>query len=59
MISEKEVLKKGSAEEYIAFLRAVTPKLEKDSTIILKEMSKEHTLDENFEEMQKRKKARI
>ncbi len=64
MISEKEVLKKGlgilekelSAEEYIAFLRAVTPKFEKDSTLILKELSKGLTMDEIFSEMKKREK---
>ncbi len=61
MISEREVLKKGlkilekefSAEEYIAFLRAVTPKFEKDSTLMLKELSKGLTMDEIFERMQK------
>lgn len=64
MISEKEILKKGlkileqefSAEEYIAFLRAVTPKFEKDSTLILKELSKGLTMDEIFKEMHKREK---
>ncbi len=67
MISEKEVLKKGlkilekefSAEEYIAFLRAVTPKFEKDSTALLKELSKGLTIDEIFEKMQKWERARI
>lgn len=65
MISEKEVLKKGlkilekelSAEEYIAFLRAVTPKFEKDSTRLLKELSKGLTIEEIFREMQKREKV--
>ena len=66
MISEKQALRKGlrilekelSAEEYIAFLRAVTPKFEKDSTRLLKELSKGLTMDEIFEGMQRRKKAR-
>ncbi len=66
MISEKEALKKGlrilekelSAEEYIAFLRAVTPKFEKDSTEVLKELSKGLTFDEIFKAMQKRAVAR-
>lgn len=65
MISEKEVLKKGlgilqkelSAEEYIAFLRAVTPKFEKDSTIILKELSRGLTMDEIFAKMKARSKS--
>jgi hypothetical protein len=65
MISEKEVLKKGlkilekefSAEEYITFLRAVTPKFEKDSTLILKALSKGLTMDEIFEKIQKREKT--
>ncbi len=65
MISEKEVLKKGlgilekelSAEEYITFLRAVTPKFEKDSTLILKELSKGLTMDEIFRGIQKRGKV--
>jgi len=64
MISEKEVLKKGlgilekelSAEEYIAFLRAVTPKFEKDSTLVLKELSQGLTMDEIFGKMKKRSK---
>ena len=66
MMSEKEVLKKGlkilekefSAEEYIAFLRAVTPKFEKDSTLVLRELSKGLTMDEIFEEIQKRERAK-
>ncbi len=64
MISEKEVLKKGlgilekqlSAEEYIAFLRAVTPKFERDSTMVLKELSRGLTMDEIFSRMKKRAK---
>jgi hypothetical protein len=66
MISEKDILKKGlkilekefSAEEYIAFLRALTPKFEKDSTQMLKELSQGLTMDEIFERMEKRGKAR-
>ena len=62
MIKEKEILKKGleilekelSPEEFITFLRAITPKFEKDSTQLLKELSKGLTLDDIFVEMHKR-----
>jgi hypothetical protein len=65
MISEKEVLKKGlgilerelSAEEYVAFLRAVTPKFKEDSTLLLKELSRGLTMDEIFKKMYKREKT--
>lgn len=60
MIDEKEALRKGlklgkelSTEEFIAFLRAVTPRFEKDSTMLLRELSRGLTIDEIFREMRK------
>lgn len=52
-ILEKEL----STEEYIEFLRAITPRFKFDSTKMLRELTKDLSLDEVFSEVKKREKA--
>ncbi|MFH1773668.1 MAG: hypothetical protein ABH874_01765 [Methanobacteriota archaeon] len=53
------ILKKElSTDEYIEFLRAITPKFKVDSTKLLRELTKDLTMDEVFKEVQKRENAK-
>ncbi len=45
-----------STEEYIEFIRAMLPKFPEDSTKLLRELTKDLSLEEVFEEVQKREK---
>lgn len=54
-----KILKKElSTDEYIEFLRAITPKFKTDSTKLLRELTKDLSMDEVFREVQKREKAK-
>lgn len=53
------ILKKElSTDEYIEFLRAITPKFKIDSTKLLRELTKDLTMDEVFRKVQKRERAK-
>ncbi len=53
------ILKKElSTDEYIEFLRAITPRFKKDSTELLREFTKDLPMEEVFREVRKVEKAR-
>ncbi len=66
MVTEAKALEKAltilkrelSTEEYIGFLRAVTPKFKTDSTKLLRKLTKDLTMDEVFRDVRKREKAK-
>jgi len=67
MIAEVKVVKKAldilkkelSTEEYIEFLRAITPKFKVDSTKLLRELTRDLPMDEVLREVRKRERAKI
>jgi len=53
------ILKKElSTDEYIEFLRAITPKFEIDSTKLLRDLTKDLPMDEVLREVRKRERAK-
>ena len=53
------ILKKElSANEYIEFLRAITPKFKTDSTKLLQELTKDLQMDEVLREVQKKERIK-
>jgi hypothetical protein len=53
------ILKKElSTDEYIEFLRAITPKFKIDSTKLLRDLTKDLPMNEVFREVQKREKVK-
>lgn len=66
MVTEAKALEKAltilkrelSTEEYIGFLRAVTPKFKTDSTKLLRKLTKDLSMDEVLSDVRKREKAK-